>query len=61
MPREKNPLGQTVLKANEDRELTGLYTRRYLEQQLLTVLAGRAGEARPPAPPARPGSHQSCL
>ena len=30
-------------QANEARELTGLWTRRYLEQQLLTTLAGRAG------------------
>eukprot|EP00887_Chlorella_sp_A99_P003039 scaffold9.g3039.t1 len=46
VPREKYPLGQTVLRANEDREITGLYTRRYLQEQLLTVLAGRAaGEA----------------
>lgn len=44
VPREKHPLGQTVVKANEDRELTGLFTKRYLEQQLLTVLAGRAAE-----------------
>lgn len=43
VPREKHPLGQTVVKANEHRELTGLFTRRYLEQQLLTLLAGRAG------------------
>ncbi len=43
VPREKNPLGQTVVKANEGREMTGLWTRRYLEQQLLTVLSGRAG------------------
>jgi hypothetical protein len=35
-----------VVKANEDRELTGLFTRRYLEEQLLTVLAGRAGGLR---------------
>lgn len=44
VPREKHPLGQTVVKANEDRELTGLYTKRYLEEQLLTLLAGRAGQ-----------------
>lgn len=31
------------MQANESRELTGLWTRRYLEQQLLTTLAGRAG------------------
>lgn len=46
VPREKHPLGQTVVKANEDRELTGLFTRGYLEEQLLTVLAGRAGKLR---------------
>lgn len=39
-PREKHPLGQTVLKVNEQRELTRLFTRRYLQEQLLTVLAG---------------------
>lgn len=43
-PREKFPLGQTVVKANEGRELTQVFTRRYLEEQLLTVLAGRAAE-----------------
>lgn len=41
VPREKYPLGQTVVKANEQRELTQLFTRRYLEEQLLTVLAGK--------------------
>ena len=39
-PREKYPLGQTVLKVNEQRERTHMFTRRYLEEQLLTVLAG---------------------
>ena len=43
VPREKYPLGQTVLKANEQRELTQLFTRRYLEEQLLTALAGACG------------------
>jgi cell division protease FtsH len=43
-PREKFPLGQTVVKANEGRELTQAFTKRYLEEQLLTVLAGRAAE-----------------
>jgi len=42
VPREKYPLGQTVLKVNEQRERTRLFTRRYLEEQLLTVLAGTA-------------------
>lgn len=42
VPREKYPLGQTVLKVNEQRERTRLFTRRYLEEQLLTVLAGAA-------------------
>ena len=40
VPREKFPLGQTVLKVNEQRELTYQFTRRYLQEQLLTVLAG---------------------
>ncbi|GAB4816210.1 hypothetical protein N2152v2_003256 [Parachlorella kessleri] len=44
VPREKYPLGQTVVKANEQRELTQLFTRRYLEEQLLTTLADRAAE-----------------
>ncbi len=39
-PREKYPLGQTVLKVNEQRERTHMFTRRYLEEQLYTVLAG---------------------
>ena len=49
MPRDKFPLGQTVVKVNEQRELTNLFTRRYLEEQLLTVLAGDASDAPPPA------------
>lgn len=32
-----------MVKPDEGREMTGLWTRRYLEQQLLTVLSGRAG------------------
>lgn len=44
VPREKYPMGQTVLKVNEERELNLQFTRRYLEEQLLTVLAGRAAE-----------------
>ncbi|DBA94610.1 hypothetical protein WJX77_012597 [Trebouxia sp. C0004] len=43
-PREKYPLGQTVLRVNEQRELTKQFTRQYLEEQLLTALAGRAAE-----------------
>lgn len=43
-PREKFPFGQTVVKANEGRELTQAFTKRYLEEQLITVLAGRAAE-----------------
>ena len=39
-PREKYPLGQTVLRVNDQRELTKQFTRRYLEEQLLTTLAG---------------------
>lgn len=40
-PREKYPLGQTVLKVNEQRERTHMFTRRYLEEQLYTALAGQ--------------------
>ena len=44
VPTEKAMLGQTVLKVNEQRELTQLFTKRYLDEQLLMVLAGRAAE-----------------
>lgn len=37
VPREKNPMGQTVLKVNEQRELTQQFTQRYLSEQLLMV------------------------
>ena len=40
VPREKYPLGQTVTRVNEQRERTQMWSRRYLEEQLLTVLAG---------------------
>ena len=40
------PLGQTVTKVNEARERTHMFSRCYLEEQLLTVLAG----ARAPLP-----------
>ncbi len=40
VPREKYPLGQTVLKVNEQRERTHMFSRRYLEEQLMTTLAG---------------------
>ncbi len=50
VPREKYPLGQTVTTPNEQRERTRMFTRRYLEEQLLTVLAGAA---RRPARPRR--------
>lgn len=42
VPREKFPLGQTVVRVNEAREGTGQFTRRYLEEQLITLLAGQA-------------------
>ena len=41
-PREKYPLGQTVLKVNEQRERTHMFTRRYLEEQLYTTLGRSA-------------------
>lgn len=44
-PREKYPLGQTVLKVNEQRERTHMFTRHYLEEQLHTVLAGTCSRA----------------
>jgi hypothetical protein len=39
-PYQKLPLGHMVLELNEGRELTGLFTRKYLLQQLRLVLAG---------------------
>ena len=45
-PREKYPLGQTVLKVNEQRERTHMFTRRYLEEQLYTALAGELHNTR---------------
>lgn len=39
-PKEYHPLGQTVLAVNQQREETQQWTRQYLEEQLLTVLAG---------------------
>jgi hypothetical protein len=44
VPREKYPMGHTVLKVNEQRELTNMFTRRYLEEQLLMVLAGEGNK-----------------
>lgn len=44
IPREKYPMGQTILKVNEARELNNVFTRRYLEEQLLMVMSGRAAE-----------------
>lgn len=44
VPREKHPMGQTVLKVNGNRELTQQFTQRYLSEQLLMILASRAGE-----------------
>lgn len=39
-PHQKLPLGHMILDLNEGRELTGLFTRQYLSQQLRLVLAG---------------------
>lgn len=39
-PRQNSPLGQTVVRTNEQRQYAELWTRRYLEEQLITVLAG---------------------
>ena len=37
IPRERHPMGQTVLKVNEQRELTQMFTQRYLSEQLVLV------------------------
>ena len=50
LPREKYPMGQTVLKVDEQRELNRQFTRRYLEEQLLVVLAGEGGRGDPLRP-----------
>lgn len=64
-PREKYPLGQTVLKVNEQRERTHMFTRRYLEEQLYTALAGDLPTSRhhrkPPARCSIPGDSQGVL
>ena len=44
LPRERSPLGHTVLRLNEEREDSKLFTRRYLEAQVKMELAGRAAE-----------------
>jgi len=44
MPSAKSPIGRTVLKPNIGRYTTGMWTKRYLREQLLVALAGRAGE-----------------
>lgn len=55
VPREKFPLGQTIVQVNEQREATKQFTRRYLEEQIITALAGtplaRTTAARAPAGP----------
>ncbi|KAF5833193.1 hypothetical protein DUNSADRAFT_10543 [Dunaliella salina] len=43
-PSAKSPIGRTVLKPNIGRYTTGMWTKRYLREQLLMALAGRAGE-----------------
>jgi len=43
-PSNKSPIGRTVLKPNVARYTTGMWTKRYLEEQLLVALAGRAAE-----------------
>ena len=44
LPSVKSPIGRTVLKPHIGRYTTGMWTKRYLEEQLLVALAGRAGE-----------------
>ena len=47
-PRQNSPLGQTVVRTNEQRQYAELWTRRYLEEQLITVLAGAGSLQSPP-------------
>ena len=65
-PRQNSPLGQTVVRTNEQRQYAELWTRRYLEEQLVTVLAGAKSllsnaphSTRPPPPP--PGGRAGAL
>lgn len=44
LPSTKSPIGRTVLKSHIGRYTTGMWTKRYLSEQLLVTLAGRAGE-----------------
>ncbi|KAG2425174.1 hypothetical protein HXX76_013928 [Chlamydomonas incerta] len=44
IPSTRSPLGRTVLKPHVGRYTTGVWTYRYLREQLLVALAGRAGE-----------------
>ena len=43
-PREKQKMGHTSLKVSEQRTLNNLFTRTYMEEQLMVALAGRAAE-----------------
>ncbi|GLI63674.1 hypothetical protein VaNZ11_006712 [Volvox africanus] len=43
-PSLRSPLGRTVLKPHVGRYTTGVWTYRYLREQLLVALAGRAAE-----------------
>ena len=42
VPREKFPLGHTTLAVDEARELTRMWTRRYLREQMMVELAGES-------------------
>ncbi|KAJ9526816.1 hypothetical protein QJQ45_017440 [Haematococcus lacustris] len=44
LPSARSPVGRTVLKPNVGRYTTGVWTKRYLREQLLLALAGRAAE-----------------
>lgn len=43
-PRQKHALGHTVVATNPHRTRTGLWTRRYLREQAVTMVAGHAAE-----------------
>eukprot|EP00798_Chlamydomonas_sp_ICE-L_P007699 gene7699-863_t len=43
-PSTQSPVGRTVLKSNIVRYTTGMWTKRYLKEQLLVALSSRAAE-----------------
>jgi len=44
VPSSRSPVGRTVLRPSLSRHTTGVWTRRYLREQLVLAMAGRAAE-----------------